>query len=54
VAAEPRNHRFANFANFPEKTELPEKFEIPATRGFELRGKTRKKRILASLANPHS
>jgi len=27
---------FTNFRKFPKKTELPEKFELPGKRGFQL------------------
>jgi len=42
-----------NFAKHPEKTELPEKFELLAKRGFELMEK-RADSCPASPANPHS
>jgi len=49
----PELEDFANFAKFPKKTELPEKFELTEKRGFELTGKKKKKRISAPQVNSH-
>jgi len=43
---------FVNFAKFPQKTELLEKFKLLDKRGFELT-EVRKK-YSCPLANPHS